>query len=329
VPWVPREFRPAISAGPRPAFAAGLIVALALAQPASAFAQQPVIRSFLTGDPVPATILGGGLARAAARANVDEATRTVSDTLDVNAPAAPLHAEVPPAASDRAGIRLGEPPAAIGNDSDILPFAHHEVPESFPSIGLAIGFGAYLSGFASIEQAFHTMEDAYRAGGFSVPSAADVELPPMVLATIRLRLSRRFDLSAQVGRATGVSDELRLLGGLASAHYWLSPTGKASLWAGLGGGTCGFSSTRNYSAQITPVDGNGGYYVLDTITLEGGATYWTAAGGLAIRMWPHGALEGQVQYLGTGDASTGATRAGDVRVNMSGTLIAVSITANL
>ena len=50
--------------------------------------------------------------------------------------------------------------------------------------------------------------------------------------------------------------------------------------AGLGGGAYRFSFKRDYGVRVSPNDGVG-YYELESITLEGGGGYWTAAGGLA------------------------------------------------
>ena len=296
--WL-QAFAPAHVTGPRPAFAAGLIAVLALAQPAGSFAQQAgnsIVVDTLSATPNveppgPATTPMGG--------------------------AAPLRADRPPAA---------------GNDPDILPFAHNEVPESFPSFGFAFGAGGFVPGFATVDQAFRAIEDVHRAEGFSVPSAADVRLGPILLPTLKVRLNRWLDVAFQMGRTLnskgrepqGSIDQLTLMGGLVSGRLALSPAGRVSLFAGLGGGTYRFSFRRNYGVRVSPNDGNGGYYELEAITLQGGGGYWTTAGGLTIRAFPRGALEALAQYVGTGDVST---QAGDVRVNMSGTMIAVSITS--
>lgn len=308
--WV-QAAGPAQVPGPRPAFAAGLIAALALVQPASSLAWQHVALSVTAaGDTI----------------GVD----TLSATPDAEPPG------LPATPAGGAETRLGDRSAVAADLSDTLPFAQNEVPESFPSVGFSIGVGGYVSSFAAVERAFHAMEDVHRAGGFSVPRAADVRLGPILLPTLKVRLNRWLDVAFQMGRTLGSksggdqepgsTDQLTLMGGLVSGR--LSPAGRVSLLAGLGGGMYRFSVRRDYGVRVSPTDGSGGFYELESITLEGGGGYWTTAGGLSIRAWPRGTLDALAQYVGTGDVSTNATSAGDVRVNMSGTMIAVSITSH-
>lgn len=316
----------------RLAFAAGLIAALALAQPARPLAQQAVTLSSVTGAPVPAAMAGSGFAEAPAPANVDERSGTASDTLGVDTVRTTPDAEPsspPPTSAGAARIWMADRPAVAANTSDtsdILPFAQNEIPTTFPSVGLAIGFATYLSGFTTVEQAFHTLEDTYRAGGFSVPRAGDVDLGPMLLPTLKARFTKWLDVALQLGRAKGSNDELTLKGGLVSGRYTLPRADRVSLFAGLGAGTYRFSFQRDYGVRVSPVEA-GGYYRLDRITIEGGGRYWTTAGGLTIRAGPHGAFEVLVQYLGTGDVSTDARSAGKVSLNMSGAMIGVSFTS--
>lgn len=314
---VAKAIGPANVTGPRLAWVAGLTITLVLAVPAGSLAQQAGTRSSVT--PV--------------HENADQEGATAADTVSVDSlSAAPDVEPSNPAATSAAGDETetaGRQAVAAGMP-DAFPFAQNEIPEGFPSFGLAIGVGGYLSSFKTVEQAFHAIEDAYRAGGFFVPAAKDVELGPMVLATLKVRFTPWLDAGFQIGRAgAGTGDKVSLMGGLVSGRYALSPAGKVSLFAGLGGGTYRFSFTRGYGVQVSPIDGGGGYYELDAITLEGGGDYWTTVGGLAIRVWPGGALEVAAQYLGTGDVSAAATKAGEVRLNMSGAMIGISITSSL
>ena len=216
-------------------------------------------------------------------------------------------------------------PTVAADTSDILPFARNEIPETFPSVGFAIGLAKPLAGFTTVERAFQNLEDTYRAGGFPVPRAGAVDLVLMVMPTFKVRLNRWLDVACQMGRSTGPRDELKLMGGLVSGRHTLRAD-NVSLFAGLGAGAYGFSFKRDYGAQITAVDSNGGHYRLESLTLRGGGRYWTTAGGLTIRTGKHGAFEVLVQYLGTGDVSTALTRAGDVSLNISGAMIGVSST---
>ena len=222
-------------------------------------------------------------------------------------------------------LTLARPPVALAQSDG--PFtAQAEIPETYPSVGATFGMGWYLSDFSAVERAFHSIENAYAAGGYTVPPARDVDLPPIVLPSIRVRLSPWIEATLQAGRAEGMSDELGLVGGLVSARYPLKRPGKVFLLVGAGAGIYRFSFARSYGVQISPVDGNGGYYELDQITLAGRGSYWTAAGGLSIRAWRRGAVEASVQYVGTGDVSTDLTRAGRVSLNMSGAMIGLSVT---
>ncbi|MGH7731311.1 MAG: hypothetical protein ACRENJ_08685 [Candidatus Eiseniibacteriota bacterium] len=216
-------------------------------------------------------------------------------------------------------------PSAVGEAaSDLLPFAHNHVPEKFPSFGITVGFSKYLSSFATVEQAFHAIEDVHRAEGFSLPPAEGVRLSPMVLPTFRLQFDRSFGAALQIGWADGPRDDLRLIGGLVSGRTTRWPGDRISFFAELGGGRYEFKFTRSYGARITPFDGAGGYYELERIVLKGSGSYWTTAGGLTLHAGPRGAIEALVQYVGTDDVSTDAAGAGRVSLNLSGTMIGVS-----
>jgi hypothetical protein len=292
--WMRHAAGPADAPGPRPALAAALIVALALVQPASSFAFQA------GGDPI----------------GVD----TLSTTPDVESP------DPPAMTAGASKTPMANRPPVEADMSDVFPFANNVVPESFPSVGFALGVGGCLSSFTSVEAAFHAMEDVYRADGFPVPSARDVEPGPMVMPTLMVRLNPWLEGRFQMGRAGGATaDRVTLLGGLVSGRVPLSPAGKVSLLAGLGGGSYRFSFVRSYGARVSSTDANGGYFELETITLHGGGGYWTAGGGLAVGAFPRGALEARIQYVGTGDVTANTTRAGDVRVNMSGAMLSLSI----
>ena len=292
--WMRHASGPADVPGPRPALAAALIAVLALAQPASSFAFQAA------GDSI----------------GVD----TLSTTPDVESPDAPA---TPAGASE---TPMANRPPVGAEVSDVFPFAHNEVPESFPSVGFALGVGGCLSRFTSVERAFHAIEDVYRDGGFPVPSAGEVRTGPIVVPALKVRLNRWLDVGFQVGRAAGTkTDKVTLMGGLVSGRLGLSPGGRVALFAGIGGGAYRFSFQRAYGVRVSPADGSGGFYELEHIALEGGGGYWTTAGGLTLRAFPRGALEAQIQYVGTGDVTTDATGAGQVRVNMSGAMLALSI----
>ena len=286
------QIRPATAAGLRVVLVAGLIAVLALTCPAA------------------------GLARAA----VDAPSPTAGDTIRVDTLTATPDAEPSNPAATPAR------PAATWEGANILPFAHNEIPATYPEVSVAFGLAAYLSSFTEVEHAFRAIEEVYRAAGYSVPVAADVATGPMTLATLTVWLNRWLDVSCQLGRTGSADNELRLLGGIVSGRYTLPAAGKVSLRAGLGGGANGFSFSRAYGVQVTPFDGSGGYYTLERITLKGGGRYWTAAGGLTIRTGPHGALDALIQYVGMGDVSTDTARAGKVSMNLSGAMIGASFT---
>jgi len=226
--------------------------------------------------------------------------------------------------ADTSSSEAGAP--VVAEMSDTFPFAHNGVPESFPSVGVSVGGGGYLSSFAAVERAFRAIEDVHRAAGYPVPSAQGVRTGPLVVPGLKVRFNRWLDVGFQMVRSGGAAtDKMTLIGGLVSGRTALSPGGKVSLFAGVGGGTYRFSFRRAYGVRVSANDGYGGYYELEDITLVGGGGYWTTAGGLTLRAFPRGALEAQIQYFGTDDVSTDTAGAGEVRLNMSGATLALSI----
>src|SRR6185295_18377688 len=102
-------------------------------------------------------------------------------------------------------------------------------------------------------------------------------LDPMILWLATAHFEKVMDVSVQLGRSNGDFDQLRTTGVLVSRQIAASHDGGLALTAGAGGGTYGFVFTRNYGATIATYP-DGGYDTLDTITLEGGGSYWTGRG---------------------------------------------------
>ena len=220
-------------------------------------------------------------------------------------------------------VSIVERPGDKRDTTEVLPFARNPLPRTFPSVGAGISYGPYLADFTSVERAFRAVEDYYRAAGYFLPEAAPVDLGPMTMPSLRVRLTPWLDAAFQAGRTGATVDQLTLLGGLVSGLYTPRSADYVSLFAGLGGGAYGFSFERGYGARVSPIDPGGGYYVLDKLTLKGGGRYWTAAGGLTIRSGHYIAFEAFGQYFGTGDVST-TTQAGEISLNLSGAMIGVS-----
>lgn len=221
-------------------------------------------------------------------------------------------------------IARTQPVTAAG---DTLPFARNQLPETFPSVGAAIGVGFYVTKFPSVAAAFHAIEDAYRAQGYSVSAARDVDLGPMLFATLTVRTNRWMDVALQLGRSGLEGSEVRnhddlwFAGLLVTGRYQPTAAGSVSLFGGAGGGIYEFSFGRRYGAQLND------YFVLEDVALEGGGAYATAAGGLTFRPGPRTSLELQVQYVGTGNVATEQTSAGRIHVNASGAMIGASFTS--
>lgn len=218
------------------------------------------------------------------------------------------------ASSDSAGAR-----------PDRLPFAGNPLPMEFPRLGAGFGAGAYVGGMDDIEQAFRAMEDAYRAAGFDIYSPPVFEPDPMLIYTLTLSVSRRLDLTGQVGDMDSGSGRLRTAGVLVTGRVASTAGEEVALYAGLGAGNYRFSFTGTYNAAM-PRDSTGGYWVLDDVTLEGGGTYWSGAGRLALRPRFHMTIDLIAQYLGTSEVSADTPHAGRISVHMSGVLLGAALT---
>jgi len=222
-------------------------------------------------------------------------------------------------------VRVTQPAAAESSSAATpLPFAGNELPISYPRVSFAFGLAMYSSALTGVNEAFSKFEEAYSAAGYPQPHAADASLGPMYLFTLTVSLNPTVDVACQINRSADQNNELRLLGGIVSGRYTMPDAKQLSFSAGLGGGGYGFSFTRHYGGAVSPVDPSGGYYALDSIDLKGGGAYWTAQGGVMLNLGRHAALSGIVQYVGAGDVSTDTARAGNVKVNVSGTMFGAS-----
>ena len=222
------------------------------------------------------------------------------------------------------GMATASAAAAAPTDDNTLPFAKNELPISYPQVSITFGVAVYSSGLVGVEEAFRKFENAYSAAGYPISSTANSSLGPMYLATLTLWLSHVFDVACQLGRTGNEDGQVRLLGGIFSARYIMPTARNVSLSLGVGGGESGFSITRRYGQQVSAVDGSGGFYTLDSIELKGSGPYWTGQGGVTLRLGPHGALSGLIQYVGASDVSTESTRVGTISVNTSGTMFGAS-----
>ena len=260
-------------------------------------------------------------------ATIRDVAWTVGDSAAVDSVVATPEPE-PAKPDSTAAITAAEPTlsdsAATTYLESTLPFGQNELPHSYPEVSIAFGIAGYASSLNGVEEAFNKMEQVYNNAGYPVSSGKDISLGPMFLATLTLRLNQLVDVAVQAGQTQDSDNKIKLVGGIVSGHLALRDARSVSLQAGVGGGNSGFSFTRHYGQQVSPVDGSGGYYSLDSIELHGGGAYWTTQGGVTIRMGPHGALSGLIQYVGMGDVSTTTAHAGDITVNTSGIMFGVS-----
>jgi hypothetical protein len=234
-----------------------------------------------------------------------------ADSLSAASPAKPTN---PPATS--ATPTVTAPPAESRN---LLPFAQNELPTAYPRVSVSIGMAGYVADFGQVEQAFRTMEEAMIAQGFAITTAGDIAPGAMVTSAFTLWINRSLDVTCQAAKTNHSDDELTLLGGLVSGHYTLRSARSVSLSLGLGGGKYGFNFSRRYDAA------GPNSTVLQTLSFDGGGPYWTTAGGLTVRTGPHGAVQGNLQYIGVGDESTD-TPGGKVTLNLSGVAFGGSFT---
>jgi hypothetical protein len=213
----------------------------------------------------------------------------------------------------------------VARSTDVLPFAKNDLPRRSFAVGFGGGIGTYVADLEDVDHAFRQIEDAFRAAGAPVPRSGKADLEPMRIWFGTLHFEKVVDLSLQLGRSNGTNDQLRTTGALASRRIVASGNGDVALTAGAGYGGYGFVFKRNYGTTISS-DSNGGYTTLDSITLEGGGTYWTGRGSFLVRPNDHIAIDLQAQYLGMSEASTETSQGGPISINLGGYLFGASIT---
>jgi hypothetical protein len=234
-----------------------------------------------------------------------------ADSLSATSPAEPANPSATPASP---AVTAPSP-----ESRDLLPFAQNELPVTYPRVSVSIGMAGYVADFGQVEQAFRTMEEAMIAQGFAITTSGDIAPGAMAMTALTLWINRSLDVTCQAGMTNDSDNELTLLGGLVSGHYTLRSTRSVSFSLGLGGGKYGFNFSRTYDA--TGPDN----LVLESLSFDGGGPYWTTAGGVTVRTGPHGAVQGNLQYIGASDESTD-TPGGRVTVNLSGVVIGGSFT---
>jgi hypothetical protein len=275
-------------------FASGLMGAVfTLTHPAAAFAQNAGSDSSFTPRDF------------ASDSTFDESQ---ADTLALPPP------EAPPVASM----------APVVRSTDVLPFAKNDLPRRSFALGFGGGIGTYVADLGDVDQAFRQIEDAFADAGVPLAKKGPAKLDPMRTWFATLHFERVMDVSMQLGRSDGTSDQLRTTGVLVSRRIVSSSGGDLALTAGVGGGSYGFVFNRSYGTTIRTFS-DGGYDTLDSITLEGGGSYWTGKGSFLIRPGDHLAIDLQAQYLGMSETSTD-TRAGRLSLNLSGCLFGASLT---
>lgn len=301
---------------------------LALIHPASALAQHANPDPWVTSSQVSAMVENDNLPNVLPDVSPD--SLNPSDMVRGVEPVATPTVEDPTVATP---LSQTEPPTAPSpvslpgeREPDVLPFAKNELPTTYPSVGVGLGVGSYRADLGRVKQAFHTMEGVYRTAGYSIPNAREIHLDAMALWKLAVRLNKAWDVALQLGRSNGESNQLRTTGVLVSRRFASTAGGGFSLVAGLGGGTYGFSFMQSYGVTVSPVDANGGYYVLDKIVLKGGGNYWTGTGGFKFRPGMHTAVDVLAQYVGMNDASANTERAGRISMNLSGVMVGASLT---
>jgi hypothetical protein len=244
----------------------------------------------------------------------------VRDTLVVASAARPAKT-----ARQYVGQSLIPLPVTDDRDRTPLPFARGELPVRYPRFGTTFGAALRLSGFASVDRTFRKMEDVHRAEGYSV-QAPSTKLGRISQVTFTLQLSPTTELACESLQSFDNQNEFRAAGGLLSRRYVLPTARKVSIFAGLGAGRYRFKFGQRYDVQISPVDSNGGYYVLETIRIQGSGFYGVGTCGLALHPSRHSELEVAARYLRMPDETTNDPRAGRIAVNVSSVLLGVSYT---
>jgi hypothetical protein len=243
------------------------------------------------------------------------------DTLVVASAARPAKA-----ARQFVGQSLIPVPVTDDRDRTPLPFARGELPVRYPRLGMNFGAAHRFSSFASVDRAFRKMEDVHRAEGYSVPRAPSMNLGLVSQSTFTLQLTPTTELACESVQSFDVQRDFRAVGGLLSRRYLLPTARKVAIFAGLGAGRYRFSFVQHYGVQISPVDPNGGYNVLETIRIQGSGFYWAGSGGLRVRASRKSELEVAARYLRMPDETMNDPRAGRITVNMSSALLGVSYT---
>jgi hypothetical protein len=175
--------------------------------------------------------------------------------------------------------------------SDLLPFAgdgKKGISESYPRFGFGVGFSTLSPSLDGLQSILNSIEDKYRETGYPIShNTADLGVSPFPWYILSVRFSRIIGTLLEFGSST--KDKANSISALNAtvlyypeilSVHWVKP------YIGAGIGICSYSpnQTFSYGNRVSPVDSNGSYKYLASVSLIGSESKVSASiqGGIAI-----------------------------------------------
>ncbi len=213
----------------------------------------------------------------------------------------------------------GEPSAAV---SDLLPFSGQGdlvLPESFPQFGFGAGLATYHTDFSQVEQAFKSIEDLYRAKGYTVSSPQrDLDVSFGWLASIVFRFSPAVSFQFDVGKGTDSDlDRFDVVSASALYHFTVGGVQMLHPFVGAGVSHFHFDGGQAYGDVVSEVDAQGGYYLLERINTSGGGYGYPLTVGTDLKLAAQFAFRIYSTYVIASriDTPTGQAQSGSVSLS--------------
>jgi opacity protein-like surface antigen len=175
--------------------------------------------------------------------------------------------------------------------SDLLPFARNgkkSIGESYPRFGFGVGSSSFSPRFDGLQSILNSIEDRYRELGYSIShNTAVLDVSPFPWYILSVRFSRTIGTLLEFGSSS--KEKANSISALTATVLYhpdilFVPSVKPYIGAGIGIWSYNPNQTFSYGDRVSPIDSNGSYKYLASVTLTGSESKVCVSvqGGIAV-----------------------------------------------